>query len=95
MTSRGVLRANSRGVLRIRLIDEPMQTRFYVFDPKSDDGFMCFIPLLNGTNSQTVPGFLVHGANVGYCEAYFRGILGMWNRAATLEAWKIAHPNLQ
>ena len=96
-TAEDARQANSRGALRIRLIDEPMQTRFYMFDPKADDGFIYFIPLVSGMNSQNLPGFLVRGSNVDYCEAYLKGILGMWNRptAATLEIWKAAHPNFE
>jgi class 3 adenylate cyclase len=87
--------AGSRGVLRVKLIEEPIQTRFYLFDPKAEDGFAYFIPLLNGTNSQTVPGYLVRNSEGGYCDAYLKGVFRMWNRPATktLEAWKAAHPN--
>jgi class 3 adenylate cyclase len=96
-TSDDARNANSRGALRIKLIDEPIQTRFYLFDPMSDDGYIYFIPLLNGTNSQTVPGFLVRGSNAGYCEAYLKGVLRMWNQPAAepLAVWKAAHPNFQ
>jgi len=87
--------AGSRGVLRIKLIDEPIQTRFYLFDPKAEDGFVYFIPLVNGTNSQTVPGYLVRKSEDASCDTYLKGVFRMWNQPATktIEAWKAAHPS--
>jgi class 3 adenylate cyclase len=87
--------AGSRGVLRIKLIDEPIQTRFYLFDPKAEDGFVYFIPLLNGANSQTVPGYLVRSSKASYCDTYLKGVFRLWNQPTTktIEAWKAAHPS--
>ena len=89
--------ANCRGKLQIKLIDEPIQTRLYIFDPESENGYVYFIPQINGTNSQTVPGYLVSQLLGTYKEAYFKGISNMWNNAVskTLEAWKLAHPDFE
>jgi hypothetical protein len=85
------------GSLRIKLIDEPFQTRFYFIDPKMRSGFMYYVPQVNGTNSQTVPGFLVRNSKAPYHTRYFEGILQRWNNpsAQTLEAWKRARPTFQ
>jgi hypothetical protein len=94
-TNEEARRANYPGTLRTRLIDEALQTRLYIFDPKAE-GRVYFVPQLNGTNSQTLPGFLVENSNVAYHSAYFNGVLKMWNDPAvkTLEEWKATHPDL-
>lgn len=90
-------KANYPGTLRVRIIDEPVQTRLYFFDPKADEGYVYFIPQMNGTNSQTLPGFLVENSVAPYHSTYFTGLLRMWNDPGTksLEAWAAAHPDLK
>jgi len=87
--------ANSPGTLHVKIIDEPLQTRLYFFDPNADEGHLYYIPQLNGTNSQTLPGFLAKNSATTYHTAYFRSVLKMWNDPGTktLEDWKIAHPH--
>jgi hypothetical protein len=52
---------------------------------------------MNGTNSQTLPGFLVENSVAPYHSTYFTGLLRMWNDPGTksLEAWAAAHPDLK
>jgi len=85
------------GTLRVKIIDEPFQTRLYLFDPRARDGFSYYIPQLNGTNSQTLPGFLSANSSAEYLSTYFTGILKMWNdpEAKALEDWKSAHPGFE
>jgi hypothetical protein len=85
------------GTLRVKIIDEPFQTRLYLFDPRARDGFSYYIPQLNDTNSQTLPGFLSANSNAEYLSTYFTGVLKMWNdtEAKTLEEWKGAHPGFE
>ncbi|MGY4198947.1 hypothetical protein [Bradyrhizobium sp. USDA 4520] len=89
--------AHYPGTLQVRIIDEPVQTRLYFFDPKADEGYVYFIPQMNGTNSQTLPGFLVENAVAAYHSTYFTGVLRMWNDSGTksLEAWTASHPELK
>jgi hypothetical protein len=90
-------KANSPGTLRVKIVDEPIQTRLYIFDPKAQEGHVYYIPQLNGTNSQTLPGFLVENLVAPYHSTYFRGVLKMWNdpNAKTIEAWKSTHPDFK
>ncbi|WP_027554439.1 hypothetical protein [Bradyrhizobium sp. Cp5.3] len=85
------------GTLQVKIIDEPVQTRLYFFDPKADEGYVYFIPQMNGTNSQTLPGFLVENSVADYHSSYFTGVLRMWNDPGTksLEAWIASHPELK
>lgn len=87
--------ANSPGTLHVKIVDEPLQTRLYFFDPNVEEGHLYFIPQLNGTNSQTLPGFLVRNSAAVYHSTYFKSVLRMWNDpgAKTLEDWKIEHPH--
>jgi hypothetical protein len=79
----------------VKIVDEAIQTRLYIFDPKSDQGYVYYVPQLNGTNSQTLPGFLVENAIAPDHSTYFAAILKMWNDpgAKTLEVWKSTHPD--
>jgi hypothetical protein len=81
------------GSLTIKLIDEPFQTRFYLVDPKTDGGYVYLVPQVNGTNSQTVPGFLLRSSSE-YCSRYLDGIEERWNSpsARTLDTWKRTTP---
>jgi hypothetical protein len=96
-TSEESQKADYPGTLRVRIIDEPIQTRLYFFDPRADEGYVYFIPQMNGTNSQTLPGFLVENSVAAYQAAYFTGVLRMWNDPGTkaLESWGAAHPELK
>jgi hypothetical protein len=90
-------KSNLPGTLRVKIVDEPIQTRLYFFDPKADEGRLYYIPQLNGTNSQTLPGFLVENLSAPYHSTYFNGVLKMWNDpgATSLEVWRSNHPDLQ
>jgi hypothetical protein len=90
-------KANLTGAMRVKVIDEPLQTRLYLFDPRMENGYSYYIPQLNGTNSQTLPGFLLKNASADYLSTYFTAVLNMWNNseAKTLEDWKSAHPNFE
>jgi hypothetical protein len=96
-TAKEAQAANYPGTLRVKIVDEPIQTRLYMFDPKADEGYLYFIPQLNGTNSQILPGFLVRNSTASYHSVYFNGVLKMWNdpAAQTLDAWSAAHPEMQ
>jgi hypothetical protein len=85
--------AKSTGMLRAKLIDEPIQTRMYMFDPKTDDGYVYYIPQINGTNSQRLPGFLIRNSHAPYHSIYFDSVLKMWSDPSTmsLEAWMASH----
>ena len=82
------------GSLTIKLIDEPFQTRFYLIDPKADGGHVYLVPQVNGTNSQTVPGFLLRSSSE-YCSRYLDGIEERWNStsAINLDMWKRTSPS--
>jgi hypothetical protein len=86
--------AKVTGALRVKIVDEPLQTRLYLFDPRTPAGHSYYIPQLNGTNSQTLPGFLASNSDADYLSAYFTSVLKMWNdsEAKTLEDWKSSHP---
>jgi hypothetical protein len=96
-TAEEAQKVNYPGTLRVRIIDEPVQTRLYFFDPKADEGYVYFIPQINGTNSQTLPGFLVENAVATYHSTYFTGVLRMWNDPGTksLETWAASHPEFK
>jgi hypothetical protein len=90
-------KANYPGTLRTKLVQEPFQLRAYFFDPKSSDGATYYIPQINGTNSQFLPGFLADNGSAKFPSIYFNGILKLWNSAdaVALENWKLAHPNFK
>lgn len=77
------------GLLRVRLLDEPFQTRFYLFDPLSPRGWTYFVPQIAGVNSQTVPGFLVRNQEAPWAKQYAAAIQSAWNgpNALPLEDW--------
>ena len=79
-------------LLRVRLLDQPFQTRLYVFDPDSAEGATFFVPQFGGTNSQTVPGFLVQHRQSAWLASYFASILVAWNsaQAVSLNDWEPA-----
>jgi hypothetical protein len=83
------------GTLRVKLIQDAFQSRAYFFDPKSSDGFTYYIPQINGTNSQFLPGFLVGNGAAKFATTYFNGVLKLWNSqgAQSLESWKSSHPD--
>lgn len=87
-------KANYPGTVRTKLVAEEFQLRVYFFDPKSNEGLTYYIPQINGTNSQFLPGFLADNAAAKYPSIYFNGILKLWNspNAQTLESWEAAHP---
>lgn len=86
---------NASGELRLKIVADPIQTRLYMFDPRAPDGYFYYVPQLNGTNPQTLPGFLAANSKALYCEAYFKGVLKSWNdpSAKTLQEWQSLHPD--
>ncbi len=55
------------GLLRVRLLDEPFQTRFYLFDPQSPNGWIYFVPQIAGikfADDSRIPG-AESGSNLG------------------------------
>jgi serine/threonine protein kinase len=89
-------RVNAPGALRVKLLDQPFQSRFYLFDPGTSEGYSYFIPQVNGINSQMVPGFLAANGRAAYPATYFDGLLRLWNGADARELsdWVAAHPEL-
>lgn len=87
---------SAHGELRVKIISEPIQTRVYMFDPRADTGYFYFVPHLNGTNPQTVPGFLAANSKAPFCDAYFKGVLKTWSDPSvkTLQDWQSTHPDV-
>jgi hypothetical protein len=90
-------KGNYPGTLRIKLAKQAFQSRIYFFDPKSDEGITYYVPQINGTNSQFLPGFLTNNATAKFPSIYFNGILKLWNgsNSQSLENWKITHPDFK
>lgn len=85
------------GELRIRLVNQVAYSRLYLFDPKSNEGTTYFIPQVNQSNSQMLPGFLVKNATAHYATAYFDGVQRTWNGSETLSLsdWRKKHPEVK
>jgi hypothetical protein len=87
---------NASGELRLKIVGEPIQTRLYMFDPRASEGYFYYVPQLNGSNPQTLPGFLATNSKASYREPYFKGVLKLWNdpSAKTLSEWQSLHPDI-
>lgn len=87
--------AKAPGELQVRILDEPLQSRLYMFDPRDDNGYLFYVPQINGTNSQTLPGFLVQNSATPYHATYFKSVLNLWNdpKAMKIEDWRAIHSN--
>jgi hypothetical protein len=94
-TVREAAKRELHGELRVKITAEPIQTRVYMFDPRADTGYFYFVPHLNGTNPQTVPGFLAANAKAPICESYFKGVLKIWADPAikSLADWQSLRPD--
>jgi hypothetical protein len=90
-------KANYPGTINVKLVNDEITTRLYFFDPKTDGGFTFFVPQVSGTNSQTLPGFVLANAAAKFHAQYFSAALVSWNGpgAQTLESWKAAHPDFK
>jgi len=86
-------RAGAPGVLNVKLSNQVFQSRLYFFDPKSDQGTTYYVPQINGTNSQFLPGFLVNNGHAKFASVYFNGLLKLWNsqHAQAFADWKAIH----
>jgi len=84
------------GRLNVRLIDDTVYSRLYLFDPKAPSGSIYFIPQVNQSNSQLLPGFLGMNSQAGFAGAYFDGVLRTWNsaNAQSLDSWRTSHPEI-
>lgn len=84
------------GHLSVKLIDDTLYSRLYLFDPKTTEGSTYYVPQVNQSNSQFLPGFLATNARAAFHVAYFDGVLRAWNggSAQTLESWRATHPEI-
>lgn len=84
------------GELRIKLIDDVIHSRLYLFDPKAPDGVTYFIPQINQSNSQMLPGFAARNSQSTFTSAYFEGVLRTWNSntSIALQEWRALHPDV-
>jgi hypothetical protein len=85
---------STAGQITVKLSSEPLTSRMYFFDPKSDDGVSFYVPQVNRMNSQELPGFLVKNKSAKFHEKYFDGVRKLWfsGSVALLQDWIAAHP---
>jgi hypothetical protein len=90
-------KANYPGAVYVKLVDDELTSRLYLFDPKTDGGTSFFVMQVAGTNSQTLPGFVFSNSTAKFNSRYFDAVLKSWNSAdaISLETWRAAHPGFK